>query len=109
MISTLLSPRDDPVFYRVPSLGVAATGVLLFPFIGYLHRRVRVVSSSCARVAAVAFVEGSLALIPVGLIVPQHTQPVLGVKRLHEGLARASAIGIGVGMLCCTGCAVKDQ
>jgi hypothetical protein len=109
VISHLLSPRDNPRFYRIPSLGIAVTGCLLFPFIGYVHRRVRLVSRACARVAAVAFVGGSLAFILAGLVVPQHAQPVLGVTRLHELLAHASAIGIAVGMLCCAGCAVKDQ
>jgi hypothetical protein len=87
VISTLLSPCDNPAFYRVLSLGVAGTRLVLFPCIGYLHRRVRVVSPWGARVAVVALVGGSLALILAGLIVPQHAQPVLGVKRLHEGLA----------------------
>jgi hypothetical protein len=109
VISNLLSPRDHPVFYWLPSWGLAVTGGLLFPFIGYLHQHVRVVSRACSSVAAVAFVGGSLALILAALIVPQHTKPVLGVKRLHEWLAHASAIGIGVGMLCCAGCAVKDH
>jgi hypothetical protein len=109
VISHLLSPSDNPALYWIPSLGVAVTGILLFPVSGYIHRRVCIVSRACARIATVAFVGGSLALILAGLIVPQHMQPVLGVKRLHEWLAHASAIGMGVGMLGWTWCAVKDQ
>jgi hypothetical protein len=45
VISQLLSPRDNPAWYWVPSLGIAVSGCLLCPLIRELYRRVRAVDS----------------------------------------------------------------
>jgi hypothetical protein len=39
MISDLISPRNNPEFHWIPSLGITIAGLLLIPFIGYIHRR----------------------------------------------------------------------
>ena len=39
VISHLISPRNNPEFHTVPSLGIAITGLLIIPFAGYINRR----------------------------------------------------------------------
>lgn len=109
VISNLLSPRDDPQFYRIPSIGVALAGALMLPFIAYFHTALNLVSVSWARAATCAFTLGSVALICAAIVVPQHTHTVLGFARLHEMLARGSALGLGAGMLCACACAAADR
>src|SRR6516165_1832433 len=46
VISHLISPRNNSEFHSVPSFGMAITGLLLIPFVGYINRRLRVVLSS---------------------------------------------------------------
>jgi hypothetical protein len=42
-------------------------------------------------------------------VATQLAQPVIGLRWLHEFLARASAGCFIVGVLCCCGCALKDR
>jgi hypothetical protein len=48
-------------------------------------------------------------LICAAIVVPQHVKPIFGLTRLHEGLARTSAMFFGVAMLCFCACAWKDR
>src|SRR6266513_406837 len=50
---------------------------------------------------------GTLALILACLVVPQHVHDVLGVRRLHELIARSAAGFLAVGMLSACWCAWK--
>jgi hypothetical protein len=108
VISNLLSPRDNPEWYRLPSIGIALTGVLMVPLAGYFERRLRLVSQRLARGGRWAMSAGILLLILAALVVPQHVRPVLGLSRLHETLARTSAIGFGLAMLAFCACGWRD-
>lgn len=107
VISNLLSPRDNPNHHWLPAWGIAFTGVLLLPFARYLWRNLQKVSRPAARVSGGAFVLGSIALICACLAVPQHGHAVLGIRRLHEFLARSAAGFMAVGMLSSCWCAWK--
>jgi hypothetical protein len=107
-ISKLLYPRLNPQFHYVAAIGIAATGLLMIPFAGYIHRRSRTVCPVAAAVAAVLFAGGCICLIFAGLVSSHPLQGGSSVPRLHERLARAAAIGIGVGSIIFNACAIKD-
>src|SRR5579862_3648145 len=107
-ISNLLSPRDNPPGFRFASLGVAVAGLLMGPAANYIYQRTSSAAPRLARSGALAFGAGSVLLILAGLVVPQHVHKVLGMDRLHEILARSSAVGLAVGMLCHWRCATLD-
>src|SRR5262245_12553169 len=50
VISHHISPRNNPEYHSVPSLGMAITGLLLIPFVGYINRRLRVASQLGANI-----------------------------------------------------------
>ncbi|MFZ0890395.1 MAG: hypothetical protein WA005_18295 [Candidatus Binataceae bacterium] len=106
-ISKLLYPRNNPQFHSIPSVGIAVTGVLIIPFAGYAGRRLRVASPIGANVGGFVFGAGAVCLILAGLIVSDSASEFSGFPRLHEMLARASALGIGAGMLVFDACALK--
>jgi hypothetical protein len=108
VISNLLSARDNPDHHWLPACGVALTGLFMLPFVGYLRRQLEVVAPRVSLVSAAAFLAGIVALIATCLIVPQHAQAVLGIRRFHEFLARASAGFLAIGMLCGCWCAWKS-
>jgi hypothetical protein len=109
VMSNLLSPRDDPQWYRIPSIGIAVAGVLMLPLAGYLEERLRPVAPRWAAFARWMFSAAIVLLILAALVVPQHVHPVLGLRRLHEALSRTSAIFFGFGMLVCCVCAWHDR
>jgi hypothetical protein len=109
VISSLLSPRDNPHHHRLAAGGVALTGLLMLPFARYLHRTLRSVSSSAAAVVGAAFAIGVLLLISDCFVVPQHAQATLGLRRLHEFLARSSAGLLAVAMVSSCWCAWKGR
>lgn len=106
VISNLLSPRDNPSAYWVPSLGVALAGICMLPLAAWIDTQLNDSRRklSC-RLRRPAFLGGILCLILSAVVVPQHTHAVLGMRHAHEALARASAIGFGAGMLCACGSA----
>lgn len=107
VISNLLSPRDNPQHYWLPACGVILAAVLMLPFTGYLHRNLEIASPAAARVSRGAFITGIIALIGACLIAPQHVHDVLGIRRLHEFIARSAAGFIAIGMLSASWCAWK--
>jgi hypothetical protein len=107
VISNLLSPRDNPQHYWFPACGVILAAVLMLPFTGYLHRNLKIASPRAARVSKAAFITGIIALIGACLIAPQHVHDVLGIRRLHEFIARSAAGFIAIGMLSASWCAWK--
>jgi hypothetical protein len=106
-ISKLLYPRLNPQFHSVAAIGIAATGLLMIPFAGYIHRRSRAAAPVAAAVATALFVGGCICLIFAGLVTSHPLHGGSAVPRLHERLARAAAIGIGVGIIVFDGCAIK--
>jgi hypothetical protein len=107
VISNLLSPRDNPRHYWLSACGIVFAAVLMLPFVGYLHRNLRSASRHVASVSAGALIAGIIALICACLIVPQHLHDVLGVRRLHELIARSAAGLLAIGMLTSCWCAWK--
>jgi len=107
VISNLTSPHDNPRFYWLPSLGIAAAMLLLLPFAGYVEQRLRAIAPRTARSAGAAFAFGFSVLFCA--VVAQLAQPLIGMGWLHEFLARAAAGAFAVGMVCCSLCALKDR
>src|SRR5438093_4799868 len=107
VISILLSPRDNPGHYWLPACGIIMAAVLMLPFAGYLRRNLEIVSPRAARVSAGALIAGIVALICASLVVPQHVHDVLGIRRLHEFIARSAAGFIAIGLLTACWCAWK--
>jgi hypothetical protein len=107
VISNLLSPRDNPEHYWLPACGIIVAAVLMLPFAGYLRRGLEIASPCAARVSAAALIAGIFSLICACLVVPQHVHDVLGIRRLHEFIARSAAGFIAVGMLSACWCAWK--
>jgi hypothetical protein len=44
VISNLISPRNNPAFHWIPSIGIAIAGLLMIPFTSYIHARLRFAS-----------------------------------------------------------------
>ena len=106
-ISRLLYPRNNPEFHLLASSGIALAGLLMIPFAGYIRRRLRSASPIAADAGAVAFGAGAVCLILAGLIVSHPYRGNSSFPRLHQMLARGSAIALGIGMLLFWMCAVK--
>jgi hypothetical protein len=101
VISNLLSPRDNPAWYRVPSAGVALAGVCMVPLAAWMESALGDGGSKLSRrVRRPAFVIGISFLSLSALVAPQHAQTIAGMHHAHEALARTSAAGLGIGMLC---------
>ena len=83
VISHLISPRNNPEFHTVPSLGIAITGLLIIPFAGYINRRLRVLSRLGANIGTVAFANGAILLALAGLIVSQGHTRTSSLPKLH--------------------------
>src|SRR5438552_12508830 len=109
VISNLLSPRDNPHHYLLPGCGISLAALLMLPLTGYLRRHLGTISPGAAFVSSGAFVAGIVALICACLVVPQHVHAVLGIRRLHEPLARSSAAFMAIGMLFGCWCAWKGS
>jgi sorbitol-specific phosphotransferase system component IIC len=107
VISNLLSPRDNPSHCWLPACGIIFAAVLMLPFAGYLHRNLEIASPLAACISAGALVAGIIALICACLVVPQHVHDVLGIRRLHEFIARSAAGLMAIGMLSACWCAWK--
>jgi hypothetical protein len=107
VISNLLSPRDNPGHYWLPACGIIFAAVLMLPFAGYLHRNLASASPRAARVSGGSLIAGIIALICACIVVPQHVHDILGVRRLHEFIARSAAGFLAIGMLAACWCAWK--
>lgn len=107
VISNLLSPRDNPGHYWLPAYGIISAAVLMLPFVGHLRRNLEIASPRTARISAGALVAGIIALICACLVVPQHVHDVLGIRRLHEFIARSAAGFLAIGLLTACWCAWK--
>jgi hypothetical protein len=107
VISSLISPWNNPEFHWIPSAGITGTGLLMIPFVGYINRRVRVGCRLAANIGTFAFGSGVIWLILAALIVSQHQHGTSMLPRLHEMCARTSALGLATGMLLFCWCAIK--
>src|SRR5271168_2863618 len=85
VISNLLSPRDNPHWYWLPSVGVAVAGLCMLQLGAWIERELDDSTSNLARrVRRPAFLIGIGCLILSALVVPQHVHPVLGTRHAHE-------------------------
>lgn len=105
VISNLLSPRDNPNHYWLPACGVILAAMLMLPFAGHLRRSLESASPRAANVSAGSLTAGIIALICACLVVPQHLHDVLGVRRLHEFIARSATAFLAIGMVVACWCA----
>src|SRR5215472_5916439 len=99
VISNLLSPRDNPNYRWLPACGISVAALLMLPLAGYLRRHLEIASPGLALLSSGAFLAGIVALICACLVVPQHVHAILGIRRLHELLARCSAAFMAIGFL----------
>jgi hypothetical protein len=101
VISNLLSPRDNPGWYWLPSAGIAVAGVCMLPLTAWIENDLGDGDTKLARrVRQPAFLVGIGCLILSALVAPQHAQTVVGMRHAHEMLARTSAAGLCVAMIC---------
>lgn len=101
VISNLLSPRDNPHYYWVASCGVALAGLGMLPLLLWIEEELGDPRSRLTRyVRKPGFLAGAACLVLAAIVVPQHVHPILGLRRLHEILARTAAGGLIAGMLC---------
>jgi hypothetical protein len=109
VISTLLSPRDNPDHYRLAAAGLGLSGVLTLPVVEYLRRYLRTIAPRVAKVSAAAFILGIIALICASFVVPRDADATLGIEQLHEFLGRSAAGLLAIGMLCACWCTWKGR
>src|ERR1700744_4966814 len=84
VISNLLSPRDNPHFYRVPSIGIAIAGLLMLPLARYFEQRLSPIARRLAGTGRWFLTVAISLLICAAIVVPQHVKPIFGLTRLHE-------------------------
>lgn len=84
-------------------------GSLALPFGGYISHRLRPVSPLGANIGMASFIGGFIALILAALIVTRRSHPIFGVPGIHEILARTSALGLGIGIICFSWCAHRGS
>ena len=110
VISNLLSPRDNPQWYWLPSAGVTLAGLCMLPLTGWIDAQLGDGESKLARrVRRPAFRIGIACLILSAVVAPQHVRTVMGIRHAHEAFARASAAGLGLGMLAACGSAGLEE
>jgi hypothetical protein len=100
VISNLLSPRHSPQFHTIASIGLSVSGFLAIPFGGYIGERLRPASRLGASIGTFSLVGGLIVLILAASIVTRHPHPIIGTLGIHEILARTSALGLGIGIIC---------
>lgn len=111
VISNLLSPRDNPGWYWLPSAGVALSGLCMLPLAAWIEQALGDGESKLARrLRRPAVLVGIVCLSLSAVVAPQHAQRIARMRHAHEALARTSALGLGIGMLCaCRGRAGEDR
>jgi hypothetical protein len=100
VISNLLSPRDNPHGYWLPSAGVALAAIWMAPLAIWIESELGEDGNAIARrVRRGAFLVGIVCLMLAAVVVPQHVHEVLGMRHAHEMLARTAAAALGLAML----------
>jgi hypothetical protein len=107
VISNLLSPGHNPGFHWFASLGLSLAGLCAVPFGGYIGHRFRPVSPLWSNIGATALTGGFVTFILAVVIVTRRSHPIFGMLGVHEMLARTAAVGLGVGIMCFIGCALR--
>ena len=100
VISNLLSPRDNPTGYWLPTLGISIAGFCMLPLAAWIDAELGSHRPGLgARLRRPALLMGIVCLVLAAIVSPQHIRPVLGMRHAHEVLARTSAAGMGISML----------
>lgn len=99
VMSSLASPRDNPHAYGIACAGVAISALFLLPFPNFLHQCLARFSLRSVVWAGRFLFVGAIFLALTALVVPGHYR-VLGVRRVHEQLARIGAGGLCLALLC---------
>jgi hypothetical protein len=107
VISYLLSPLHDPEYHWFAAVGLSFAGFLAIPFGGYIRDRLRPTSQLCANIGMAVFVTGTVTLILAATIVTRRTHHVIGKWGVHEIFARASALTLGIGLVCFCWCVLR--
>jgi hypothetical protein len=97
VISSLASPRQNPAAYRIASLGLAASGILLSLLGFQLRTSLKAHAPKWTAWARFFFVLGGMLLTISSLITPGH-HAFLGLGKAHAKFAQAAGIGLGLGM-----------
>ena len=103
VISSLLSPRDNPHHYRLAASGLALAGVLMLPFAEHLRRHLQSIAPRMAKMSAAAFTLGIVALISACFVVPQHLHETLGIRRYSASCRGRTASPDVSRWRCCVG------
>ena len=98
VMSALASPKDNPHAFGIACAGVAVSGLLLLLFVNILRERLGSFAPESVAQAGRCLAAGGILLTLTALIVPGHYR-VLGVHRIHEQLARASAAFLCVALV----------
>jgi len=109
VISSLLSPRDNPAHYWLAAAGLGLSGVLMLPLVEYLRRYLKTIAPRTAKVSAGAFILGIIALICASFVVPRDADATFKIEQLHEFLGRSAAGLLAIGMLCACWCTWKGR
>jgi hypothetical protein len=97
-ISWLLYPGNNPSFHFIASLAIAVTGLLMVPFAAFIRVRLKSRSMIFTDLGVFQLRLGALLLVLAGLIVSHPSSGKAGFPRLHEELARGSALALGIGI-----------
>ena len=109
VISSLLSPRDNPDHYWLAAAGMGLSAVLMLPLVEYLRRYLKTIAPRIAKVSAGAFKLGIIALICASFVVPHYADSKFKIEELHEFLGRSAAGLLAIGMLCACWCTWKGR
>jgi hypothetical protein len=108
VISRLISPRYNPEGFLLPSLGMAASALLCLPVAGYIGQRLRQVSPKLAKGVGRGLGAGIFLVVTVALPFNVEWMPK-SLHGVHEALARAGAVGVVFGLVCCCFCGLADR
>ena len=109
VISSLLSPRDNPAHYWLAAVGLGLSGVLMLPLVEYLRRYLKTIAPRTAKGSAGAFILGIIALICASFVVPRDADATFKIEQLHEFLGRSAAGLLAIGMLSACWCTWKRR
>jgi hypothetical protein len=91
-----LNPEYNPRFYWIALAGIALAGGFIFPFAGYIGRRLRPAAPWGSRVGETIFRIGAAGAVLVGMI-GYHGNSLF--PRLHTLMARGSAFALCAGVI----------
>jgi hypothetical protein len=98
VISSLASPRDNPHAFGIACSGLAASGLLLIPFVAALKARLHPYAPKLTACAGAFLLSSAVLLVLSALVVPGHYR-FLGLARTHEHLAQVASVAFCLALL----------